>query len=228
MSLSSLILSNSNSQGRLGLLSEGFNLHQLFFTNSLMVVAINRMEGLALLEHIETHPESSHTDNAIACGYVREDGKVAYTDYYEAILEAKQTHQGYTLNHNDADDDCEFQAWYESLNEETTELWDAVYERVPEECDIWDVQQCKDFISHLDDLGINSASNFEDAFLTYDSGYDVEARFAEDYYSGCGYIDSDHPLYFAIDWDIVWRHNLEYDINTFEFNGETWFFNNTY
>ena len=211
----------------LGLLSEGFNL-QLLFTNSLMVVAINRMEGLALLEHIESHTDSSHTDNAIACGYVKEDGRVAYVDYYEAILEARQTHQGYSLNHNDADDDCEFDAWYDSLNEQTTELWDAIYESVPEECDIWDMQQCKDFISELSDYGIETAEQWQDAFSQYDSGYDVETRFAEQFYIDCGMVDEDSPLYFAIDWDRVWRHSLSYDFMTFEFNGETWFFHNNF
>lgn len=193
-----------------------------------MVVAINRLEGLALLEHIDTHPETSHTDKAIACGYVREDGKVAYTDYYYAILEAKQTHQGYSLNHNDADDDCEFDQWYDSLNEQTTELWDAIYESVPSEADLWDLQQCKDFISELSDYGIETAEQWQDAFSRYDSGYDVEARFAEEYYNDCGLISDDNPIYFAIDWDIVWRHSLSYDFMTFEFNGETWFFHNNF
>lgn len=212
----------------MSLFSEGFNLHLLFIL-SLMVVATIRREGLALLEHIESHPDSSHTDNAIACGYVREDGRVAYTDYYEAILEARQTHQGYSLNHNDADDDCEFDAWYDSLNEQTTELWDAIYESVSSEADLWDLQQCKDFISELSDYGIESAAQWEDSFSQYDSGYDVEARFAEEWYTNCtGMVDEDNPVYFAIDWDIVWRHSLSYDFMTFEFNGETWFFHNNF
>ena len=62
-----------------------------------MVVAIIRKEGLALLEHLELNTDASHSDNATACGYVREDGRIAYTDYYEAVLEARNTHQGYSL-----------------------------------------------------------------------------------------------------------------------------------
>ena len=191
-----------------------------------MVVAINRLEGLALLEHLETNKEKSHADNATACGYVREDGKVAYTDYYEAVLEARNAFSGYGKDAEE--DDHEFDQWYESLDSDTTLLWDAIYERVPEECDIWDLQQCKDFIAELSDYGIETAEQFEDSFQTYDSGYDVEARFTEQYYTDCGMVDEDSPVFFAIDWDIVWRHSLSYDFMTFEFNGETWFFNNNF
>ena len=221
-----MILSNSNSQGcTLSLLSEGFNL-QLLFTHSLMVVAINRMEGLALLEHLEINKEKSHTDNAIACGYVREDGRVAYTDYYEAVLEARNTFG--TNNRETIGDDSEFEQWYDSLDEQTTELWDAIYESVPSEADCWLLEQCKDFIDELSSYGIKSAEQWQDAFSRYDSGYDVEARFAEEYYTDCGIVDEDNPLFFAIDWEIVWRHSLAYDFLTFEFNGETWFFHNNF
>ena len=191
-----------------------------------MVVAINRMEGLALLEHLETHKDSSHTENATACGYVREDGKIAYTAYFEAVLEARNTFSGYGKDAEE--DDHEFDQWYESLDSDTTLLWDAIYESVPAECDIWDLQQCKDFIAELSDYGIETAEQWEDAFSQYDSGYDVEARFAEQWYTDCGMIDEDNPLFFAIDWDIVWRHSLSYDFMTFEFNGETWFFQNNF
>lgn len=209
----------------MGLLSEGFNL-QLLFIHSLMVVAINRMEGLALLEHIESHPDSSHTDNATACGYVREDGRIAYTDYFEAIVEARNTHTGYGKDAEE--EDHEFDQWYESLDSDTTLLWDAIYESVPNEADLWDVQQCKDFISELSDYGIESGRQFQDSFSQYDSGYDVEARFAEQWYTDCGIVDDNNPVFFAIDWDIVWRHSLSYDFMTFEFNGETWFFHNNF
>ena len=191
-----------------------------------MVVATIRMEGLALLEHLETHKDSSHTESATACGYVREDGKIAYTDYFEAVLEARNTFSGYGKDAEE--DDHEFDQWYESLDSDTTLLWDAIYERVPGECDIWDLQQCKDFIAELSDYGIETAEQFEDSFQMYDSGYDVEARFAEQYYTDCGMVDEDNPVYFAIDWDIVWRHSLSYDFMTFEFNGETWFFHNNF
>ena len=192
------------------------------FSNSLMVVAtIMRKVGSDLLDHIEQNPNCSHTENATACGYVREDGKIAFTDYFEAVCEARKDADKLT-------DDSEFDEWYESLDSDTTLLWDAIYERVSEECDIWDLQQCKDFIAELSDYGIETAEQFEDSFQMYDSGYDVEARFAEQYYTDCGIVDEDNPVFFAIDWDIVWRHSLSYDFMTFEFNGETWFFHNNF
>lgn len=191
-----------------------------------MVVAINRTEGLALLEHLETHKDSSHTENATACGYVREDGKVAFTDYFEAVLEARNTFNGYGKDAEE--DDQDFDQWYDSLDEQTTELWDAIYESVPSEADLWDLQQCKDFIAELSDYGIESGEQFQDSFSQYDSGYDVEARFAEQWFIDCGMVDEDNPIFFAIDWDVVWRHSLSYDFMTFEFNGETWFFHNNF
>lgn len=209
----------------MGLLSEGFNL-QLLFTFSLMVVAINRMEGLALLEHLELNKDASHSDNATACGYVREDGRIAYTDYFMAILEARNTHTGY--GRETIADDSDFDQWYESLDSDTTLLWDAIYESVPSEADCWDLQQCKDFIAELSDYGIETADHWEGAFSRYDSGYDVEARFTEEFFNDCGIVNDDNPVYFAIDWDMVWRHSLSYEFMTFEFNGETWFFHNNF
>jgi len=48
-----------------------------------------RLKGDELLSYIKDHESASKTDQCLGCGYVKESGKLAFTDWYEAILEAR-------------------------------------------------------------------------------------------------------------------------------------------
>ena len=47
------------------------------------------LKGTELLDTIRTMESASRTEQCLACGYVRENGKPAFTSFYEAILEAR-------------------------------------------------------------------------------------------------------------------------------------------
>ena len=47
------------------------------------------LKGTELLDTIRTMETASRTEQCLACGYVRENGKPAFTAFYEAILEAR-------------------------------------------------------------------------------------------------------------------------------------------
>ena len=49
----------------------------------------NALTGDALLSAIRDMETASRTEQCLTCGYVRENGKPAFTAFYEAILEAR-------------------------------------------------------------------------------------------------------------------------------------------
>lgn len=122
--------------------------------------------------------------------------------------------------------------WYDSQDEQYQDLYDAITNRIPY-ADKWDVDQVIDFISELDDLGIETSSQFEDAYYGHQDGWKAEATFAEEFYEGLGVgISNDaapgSELWHFIDWQRVWDHSLSYDFSTIEFDGDTFFFNNNF
>jgi hypothetical protein len=83
-------------------------------------------------------------------------------------------------------------------------------------------------MEELDDIGINTASDFEDAYeYTHDSysSY-AEKEFAE--YWCIEVLDAQIPeiVLSAIDWQDVWDHNLRYDFASIETANGTFFFRN--
>ena len=120
--------------------------------------------------------------------------------------------------------------WYDSQDEQYQDLYDAIIDRIPY-ADKWDVDQVIDFISELDDLGIETSSQFEDAYYGHHDDYKAEATFAEEFYEGmmsnAAKEELAIPLYY-VDWQRVWDHSLSYDFSTIEFDGDTFFFNNNF
>ena len=49
----------------------------------------NALTGSALLDMIRKMEDADRTTQCLTCGYVRENGKPAFTAFYEAILEAR-------------------------------------------------------------------------------------------------------------------------------------------
>ena len=83
-----------------------------------------------------------------------------------------------------------------------------------------DDEDAQQFASDLEEHGIETESDFEDAYFGYYSSYYSEKEFAEDFYRDM--IDNTNPLYNHIDWQSVWDCNLRYDF--FEIDGH--FFRN--
>mgnify|MGYP006267655935 FL=1 len=122
--------------------------------------------------------------------------------------------------------------WYDSQDVKYQDLYDTIVDRIPH-ADKWDVEQVIEFFSELDDFGITTHQQFEDAYYSYSDSYRPEKEFAEEFYEGLGVdISNDaapgSELWHFIDWQAVWDHSLRYDFNTIEFDGDMFFFNNNF
>ena len=76
------------------------------------------------------------------------------------------------------------------------------------------------FLAHLDNIGVDSMDEAEDAILSFDDNYrgtaDSEADFAEELAKECGDLTG-IPDYIksCIDWDDVWESGLRYDVDSY-------------
>ena len=82
----------------------------------------------------------------------------------------------------------------------------------------------------LDDNGIETVEQFEDAFAGSYDGYgskSPEAQFTEELVSDCGYLDENSMPGFVtshIDWQEVWDCEMRHDYTTIESQDQTHFF----
>ncbi len=86
-------------------------------------------------------------------------------------------------------------------------------------------------IEELDDNGIETVEQFEDAFAgTYDDdsygSKSPEAQFCEELISDCGYLENDIPSFISnhIDYQSIWDRELIHDYFTIEHNNTLLFF----
>jgi len=179
-----------------------------------MTVAIQRLTGDALLAHIEEYKHLSKTEQCLTAGYVRDNGSPAYVDFYTEVLNAKPI---VSDNNNDAADDAE----YDALDDDKRELYDEVHDRFGY---TWDHEQIMEFIEELDDIGIENVSQLEDNYIYTSDEYRAEREFAEYWVCEVMCEPPSDVIAAAVDWQAVWDHNLSYDINTIEFDNETFFF----
>ena len=84
-------------------------------------------------------------------------------------------------------------------------------------------------IEELDDNGIETVEQFEDAFAGSYDGYgskSAEAQFCEELVSDCGYLENDLPSFISnhIDYQKIWDHELRHDYFTIEHHNTSLFF----
>ena len=144
----------------------------------------NALTGSALLDTIRTMETASRTEQCLACGYVRENGKPAFTSFYEAILEAR----GITTA---AVEKEEMLGEYPEQNEILTELLED-----------YDADAIKAFIELF---GEELLENFTDAYQGEMSG----AEFAEQLTTDCYCLDI--PGFVEVDWQATWENLERYD-----------------
>jgi hypothetical protein len=129
-------------------------------------------------------------------GYVREDGRAAYTDFYESLLSAKQAVGLIEPYTKDPDPD---------LTPEEETLWEHIQERLN-----LDNRELDRIFDEFSDIGIETPEQFDDAYRgTFDS-WNGEAEFAEQLCDDCGFIDQDNPLMGYVNWQNVWDSWLTY------------------
>ncbi len=84
-------------------------------------------------------------------------------------------------------------------------------------------------IKELDDNGIETVEQFEDAFAGSYDGHgstSAEAQFCEELVSDCGYLENDLPSFISnhIDYQEIWDCELIHDYFTIEHHNTSLFF----
>ena len=93
-----------------------------------------------------------------------------------------------------------------------------------------DNEQVQELLQELDDYGIETVEQFEDAYagcVDAPAFVSPEAMFCETLADDCGYMGNTNlPSFIAnhIDWQAVWDCELRHDYFTIEADGDTYFF----
>ena len=181
------------------------------------------LKGSSLVEYVNdkmpliNRGELTRTDMIKDAGYVNDNGTAAYTMFYTELLNARGVTP--TTDTDIADQE------YDDLTSDEKDLYDKITDMLGEK---WTHEETVEFMDELDDIGINTASDFEDSYeYTHDSysSY-AEKEFAE--YFVIEVMDAQIPecVLSAVDWQDVWDHNLRYDFCSIETANGTFFFRN--
>lgn len=140
---------------------------------------LNRVTELQAQE-----PPAKMSDIVRECGYIKEDGKLAYTEFYTELLTVKGI-----LNNDTPENEIseEYREQYQKLSE--TYGKDAV----------------DAFLELYDEDDLES---FEEAYY---GSYDSEADFAEQFVNDVYGVDV--PSFVVVDWEATWNCNLRYDFD---------------
>ena len=143
---------------------------------------LNALTGDALLDMIRKMEDADRSTQCLTCGYVRENGKPAFTAFFEAILEAR----GVITNAQELKAEC---VDYQEQIDELLEDYDAL--------------QIKAFI---DLYGEENLEHFEDAYMGEMTG----PEFAEQIVTDCYCLDI--PSFVCVDWSATWDQlSYDYD-----------------
>ena len=142
----------------------------------------NALTGSALLEMIRKMEDADRSTQCLTCGYVRENGKPAFTAFFEAILEAR----GVITNAQELKAECvDYQEQIDALLED------------------YDALQIQAFI---DLYGEENLEHFEDAYMGEMTG----PEYAEQLVTDCYCLDI--PSFVCIDWSATWDQlSYDYD-----------------
>ena len=114
---------------------------------------------------------------------------------------------------------------YDNLSSDDKDLYDKITEMLGEK---WTHDETIEFMEELEDIGIETASVFEDAYECTHASYSchAEKEFAE--YFCIEVMDARIPdiLLAHVDWQHVWDHELRYDYDAIETVNGTFFFRN--
>ena len=179
------------------------------------------LTGQSLVDYVDERKplilsgELTRTDLIKDAGYVFDNGKARYVDFYTELLNARGV---VPVTNRDIEDNE-----YEALNQDEKALYDYLDEQSFTEK--WDHEEFIEFLVELKDNGIETVSDFEDAFDSYNDEYHAERYFAEEFVNSVENLQ-DSLVYHAIDWQAVWDHQMRYDYFTIEHGGWTFFFRN--
>jgi hypothetical protein len=161
--------------------------------------------------------EQTRTEMIKDAGYVYDNGKAMYVDFYTELLNARGIVP--TTDTDKADQE------YDDLTNEEKDLYDKITDMLGSK---WTHEETIEFMDELYENGINTASEFEDAYeYTHDSysSY-AEKEFSEYFCIEVMGAEIPECVLSAVDWQAVWDHNLRYDFCSIETVNGTFFFRN--
>lgn len=169
------------------------------------------LTGDSLIAYVNDYDltRNTRTDMIIDAGYVYDNGKAMYTEFYTNLLRAKGVAPV-------LDSDIEDNA-YDDLDDDTKALYDKVDDMFGKK---WSHEEVLEFIEELKGIDIYTASEFNDHFY----GRFTERReFAQDYADCLDLMSDDNSLFYYVDWD-RFADELEYDFDVVEFDYELFYF----
>lgn len=158
--------------------------------------------------------EAPKSQLVAAAGYIKPDGRLAWTSFYEALLAAKGISPVVS-----ADEDEE----YEELSDDAKGLYDEIHERIGEK---WAHTEIMEMLGKVQDLGIERADQFGDALaFVSDDGWNWQRDFVEDWLSN---FSNEIPDFLVIDYQATWDSTFQYDYDEIEFDGSVYVFNRNF
>jgi hypothetical protein len=183
-----------------------------------------KLTGQTLIDFVSTEmtKETPRADICRVAGYIKtlRDGNTGpdFTSFYENLLEARKESNPELFQ---AESDY---PEYENLSDDIKTLYDHLNESSASK---WTHEETLDFIEELEDIGVETVEQFQDSFeRSVDNTWKAEADFAEELMVELEPSLENSLVFHAIDWQSVWDHQLKYDFNTIEFDGEMYFFRN--
>lgn len=159
--------------------------------------------------------EAPKSQLVAAAGYIRPDGKLAWTAFYEALLAAKGIIPAPVSRDEDED--------YEGLTDDQKDLYDEIHDRIGEK---WDHSDIMGMMEKVQDLGIETASQFADALsFIADDLWHWQRDFIEDWMDN---FSNTVPDFLVIDYEATWNSTFQYDYDEIEYDGSVYVFNRNY
>ena len=178
----------------------------------------SQVTGTGLLSLVSDFgSEAPKSQLVAAAGYIKPDGKLAWTSFYEALLAAKGINRVVSA---DEDED------YEELSDEAKGLYDAIHEQLGEK---WDHSEIMEMLGKVQDLGVETAEQFRDALaIVSDDSWNWQRDYVESLLDD--QITNDAGIYswVVIDHHATWDSALRYDYDEIEFDGSVYVFNRSF
>jgi hypothetical protein len=186
-----------------------------------MTTATFKLSGDSLVAFVDermpliNRGELTRTQMILDAGYIYDNGKAMYVDFYTELLRARGVVPATMTDIEDQE--------YDNLSGEEQDLYDKITDLLGEK---WTHEETIEFMDELSDIGIETAEQLEDAYEYTSDEYWAEKAFAE--YFCVEVLNAQIPdiVFAAIDWQDVWDHNLRYDYNSIETQNGTFFFRN--
>ncbi len=162
--------------------------------------------------------EAPKSQLVAAAGYIKPDGKLSWTAFYEALLDAKQLRWEPVQRDEDAD--------YQEMSDDLKGLYDEIHRSIGEKWAHFEIMEMLDLVV---ELGIETATEFSDAFVfSTDDTWNWQREFVEDRLEASHGRDltSDAGMlsWVVIDYEATWEANLRHDYTEIEYDGSIYVF----